>query len=101
MPFGSISVIPTRAAGPFQPSNASSLSVPLGILNVNVSDGRAVPNWSTNVGLADVRLTDPVESLSVREIWRAWACTICVVAPRLVTFTDREADVPAVWLMSI
>ena len=59
-----------------------------------------MPNWSTNVGLAAVRLTDPVALLSVREICRAWACTICVVAPRLVTFTDRVAELPAVWLMS-
>jgi hypothetical protein len=100
LPFGSISVIPTRAAGPFHPSNASSLSVPLGIVNWNASDGRAEPNWSTNVLLLAVRLTDPVSLLTVLAIWRAWACTICLVAPRLVTLTDLVAVVPAVWLIS-
>jgi hypothetical protein len=95
LPFGSISVIPTRDVPPCQESNATSLSVPLGIVNVTWRMRRAAPNWSTNVGLPVFRLTDPVWFETCVVIVRAWAWTIWLMGPRLVTLTDLVADDPA------
>src|SRR6185437_8458400 len=86
---------PTRDVPPVHELNATSLSVPLGIVNVTCRIRLATPNWSTNVGLPLFRLTEPVWL----ETWvvsaRAWACTISLSGPRLVTFTDLLTDEPA------
>ena len=95
LPFGSISVIPTRDVPPVHESNATSLSVPLGIVNVTCRIRRAAPNWSTNVGLPLFRLTEPVWLETWVVIARAWACTIWLSGPRLVTFTDLLTADPA------
>ena len=60
-----------------------------------------MPNWSTNVGLAAVRLTDPVALLSVREIWRALGVHDLRGRAEVGHLHRPGGRLPAVWLMSI
>jgi hypothetical protein len=94
VPFGSISVSPTRAPGPGHASEASSRSTPAGTVNVVCTNGRGWPNWSMKVG------AEPsVTSLRSSETWvvsaRPCAVTVCVVAPVFVTWTVWSPDDPA------